>query len=464
MVEMIEQAMKIETKVVSESIFSKKFQALTFGIIILNSVLAFEAMAVITILPLTVRDLGGLDFYGWAFSAFMLANLISTVIGGQFSDRYGPATPFAVATLLVASGLLVSGLANSMAFIIGGRALQGLGAGVLIAIIYIVISRGYPDSMRAKLTAISAATWMIPALVGPALAGYIAETFSWRWVFLAFVPLLLIAGVLIYPVLTKMLPSADATINYGQIGLAIQLALGVALLLSGLSWLSPLPMVILVVVGACLVVPAFYRLIISSIRELNRKLPTALLVRGLLNFVFFSVEAFIVLALTTLKATSLTEAGLSLTAGALSWTAASWWQARLDTKFGSAGRKDRIVTGLAILVGGVVLLAGGIFVPSMPLIVAISGWGVAGFGIGLAFPALTLIILGDAPEGKEGMVSGTTQLVEVFFIAIGTGVGGAIVAFGNALGWASWLGLGLVFVLNILVGLAAVALAKRVNG
>jgi MFS family permease len=458
---MLQQNMDVALKNKSTNIFSKPYQALSIGIVIIETVVAFEAMAVATIMPSVVRELGGIDYYGWAFSAFMLATLIGTVISGQYADLHGPAKPFITAGLLITIGLLMSGFAPSMAFVLIGRAFQGLGGGALLAILYIAISRGYPDNLRARLTAILASAWMIPALVGPALAGFISDTISWRFVFWGIVPLLLIAGSMMYPVLTKMQPYPDTKIDYKRIMLAARLAFGLAIVLVGLNlqswWLTSL----LTIIGGYLVVPALYRLVVSGMRKIHPILPSALIVRGLLYFAFFSSEAFLVLGLVSLRSLTTTEASISLTAGALSWITASWWQARLDTNANGIKRGSRATIGLTILTSGLILMTVTLLLPVLPVWLAVLGWGIAGFGIGFAFPSLTLILLGKTPEGKEGTVSGSIQLVETFFVAIGTGLGGAILAFGNALIWHNQLSLGLIFGLNITIGLLAVIIARR---
>src|ERR1700681_2110235 len=116
-------------------------RALTTGLVLATTFIAFEALAVITIMPQVARDLGGLDLYGWAFSAFMLGSLVGTVAAGREADRVGPARPYVAGLVLFGSGLAVAGLAPSMAVLVLGRFLQGLGAGAVPAIAYVAIRR-----------------------------------------------------------------------------------------------------------------------------------------------------------------------------------------------------------------------------------------------------------------------------------------------------------------------------------
>ncbi len=177
---------------------------LTVGLVGLVTAGAFEGMAVPTILPLLVGELGGLDLYGWAFSAFWLTTIIGITLGGADADRRGPAPALIVGVALFAVGLLVSGLAPNMAVVIGGRAIQGLGAGAMSAVVYAAIARAYPAHTTPRMIALISSAWVVPGLIGPALAGTVADTIGWRWVFLSVVPMVLVMGAAVTPQLAPL--------------------------------------------------------------------------------------------------------------------------------------------------------------------------------------------------------------------------------------------------------------------
>src|SRR5580698_3845598 len=114
------------------SILGPGHRRLTVGMVLVVSFIAFEAIAVATVLPVVVRHLGGIRLYGWAFSAFMLAQLIGIVVAGPLVDRIGMLRPTVTAAALFSAGLVVDGAAPSMVVLVGGRVVQGLGAGVLV--------------------------------------------------------------------------------------------------------------------------------------------------------------------------------------------------------------------------------------------------------------------------------------------------------------------------------------------
>lgn len=165
-------------KEVSEGILDWQHRRLTLGTILAISVVAFEALALATVAPVIARDLDGLGLYGWIFSAFLLAQIVGAVAAGEQVDRRGPAVPFLVSLMLLGAGLFVGALSPGMGVLIFGRALQGLGGGALVACVYTIINTSYPDSLRPRMMAAFSSAFILPALVGPAIAGFVADEFT----------------------------------------------------------------------------------------------------------------------------------------------------------------------------------------------------------------------------------------------------------------------------------------------
>src|ERR1022692_4283438 len=120
----------------ARGLWASPTRVLTVGLVLTITFVASEALAVVTVMPVVARDLGGFRLYGWVFSAFMLGSVVGIVAAGREADRPGPAVPFAAGLLLFGSGLAVAGLAPTMAMLVAGRALQGLGAGAVPAVAY----------------------------------------------------------------------------------------------------------------------------------------------------------------------------------------------------------------------------------------------------------------------------------------------------------------------------------------
>jgi MFS family permease len=177
---------------------------LTLGIMSVVFLLAFEAMAVATAMPVAVRELNGLPLYAWAFSGFLAASLFGVVVSGELADERGPRLPLLGGVTGFVIGLVLAGSATSMWSFVLARALQGLGAGFVIVALYVLVARCFPDVLRPRAFSAMAAAWVVPSIVGPLLAGWVTDHASWRLVFLGAAPLVLPALLLMLPWLRRI--------------------------------------------------------------------------------------------------------------------------------------------------------------------------------------------------------------------------------------------------------------------
>jgi predicted MFS family arabinose efflux permease len=182
------------------------------------------------------------------------------------------------------------------------------------------------------------------------------------------------------------------------------------------------------------------------------------LVRGLLTFAFFGADTFVPLTLVAVRHRSTALAGAALTAATLSWTAASWIQARGVNRLGP-GFFVRV--GLAILPLGVAATAATLL-DAVPAELAIFTWGVGGFGIGLGYSSLSLTTLRRAEAGREGAATTALQLTDNLGVALGAGIGGAAVAIAAAHGREA-IGIAATFACTAAVAVAGLAAARAVD-
>ncbi len=440
------------------SIWAPARRRLTIGVTLVVGATAFEALAVATVLPVTLRELGGLPFYGWTFSAFMLSNIVGITVGGSESHRFGLARMFVIGTALFCAGLAVSGFAPSMLVIVGGRVLQGFGSGLLFTIAYVSIARAFPVELQPRMLATLSSAWVIPGLVGPGLASLISEHASWRWVFLGLLPLQLMAAALVVPALSALPPTpARPPERTDRIWLAVQLGGGVTAALSGLGMDDVLPAVALVIAGGAIAVRALRRLFPPGTLTARPGVPAAVATMALINFAFFGTEAFVPLALSHVRNAPVWLSGLALTGAAITWTTGAWLPVRLE---GKASRRTIIVSGLAIIaLGFAATLA--ILSPQFPASLIVVAWAVTGLGTGLAFTTTSAAILESAAPGEEGSASASLQLSQVLGTAVATGVGGALVAAPFA-GDPPVYGIGVVDVMTLAATLLAIFTARRI--
>lgn len=200
----------------ARSIFAPPLRPTSVGILILITLIAFEEMAVAPALPTVARDLHAIGAYGWAFTGFLVANVVGMVVAGQVSDERGPTAPLAVGMLAFIAGLVIAGTALSMAQLVAGRVVQGLGGGLLMTAMYVVIGQGYPEPTRPKLFAAISSAWVVPSLLGPVVSGAVTQHLGWRWVFLGLLPLVIVGCVLMLPVLRSLRSTPRAPRPVGQ--------------------------------------------------------------------------------------------------------------------------------------------------------------------------------------------------------------------------------------------------------
>ena len=435
---------------------------LTVAIIGLVTAAAFEGMAVPTVLPAMAGELGDLQLYGWAFSAFWLTNIVGITLAGADADRRGPARAMAMGTVLFAAGMVVSGLAPSMPVVVVGRAIQGFGSGALGAVVYVAIARAYPPSGAPRMIALVSSAWVVPGLIGPALAGLASDTIGWRWVFLAIVPAVLVMGFALYLRLAGIGP-AERTAgpersDRRRAADALGLAVGSTMLLSALS-IGSLPLaVVLAMVGAWLGLRSLRHLLPEGTLRLAPGRPSVFIAHFAISFAFFGAEAFIPLSVVELRGGSVTLGGIALSAAALTWVAGSWLQERA---VGAGLRRTLVVAGAALIAAGIGITSA-LLVPNVSVLIATAGWAVAGLGMGLAYSMLALLMLETSAPGEEGFSSAALQLMFTLGTAYGAGIGGAVVAVSEAGALELGEAIGIVFAIMAVVAVLAVVVAWRV--
>ena len=434
-------------------------RALTTGLVLTITFIASEALAVVTVMPVVARDLGGLSLYGWVFSGFMLGSVVGIVAAGREVDRRGPAVPFVAGVVLFTCGLAVAGLAPSMGVLVAGRVLQGLGAGAVPSVAYASIGRTMTGPLRAQMMAVLSTAWVAPGLAGPAIAAEVAHLFGWRWVFLGLLPVVVVTGSIAVPALARLGPPVQSEAREHRLTDGIRTAVAAALILGGLTLAAGSRQILaglaLIVVGGIAGLPALRRLVPPGTMTAQAGLPATIASRGLLTFAFFGADAYVTLAITAIKHRTPVVAGLAVTGATLSWTAGAWIQARLSERW--AGRR-LVGTGLVIVLVGIAGMALDLL-PSLPVAEGIAAWTVAGLGIGLAYAPLSLLMLRQAPPGQEGQASASLNLTDVLGTAIGIGAGGAAVA--AEAGPDLRVGIWAAFAIAAAVGLLALAVTRR---
>ena len=433
----------------------------TVGTCALVFLAAFESLAVTTIMPLVSRELDGAALYALAFAGPLATGVIGMVAAGNWSDRRGPTAPLYTSVALFVLGLLIAGTSVSMPVLVAGRLVQGLGGGALTVSLYVLVARIYPGALHPKIFAAFSAAWVVPSLVGPFAAGIVAQVFSWHWVFLGVVGLVIPALLMIAPVLrgldkpaaTPATPWAAGRLGWAALAAAAVLGLNLSagVRVPGIPAASAALAVTAVGVALLAVRPLVPRGTLTA----RRGLPSVILTRGLASAGFFGAEVYLPYLLIEQYAFSPTFAGLTLTAGALSWAGAAAVQGRLGARL-----PHRSAVGIgALMVLAAVILALATASLNWPAAVVIAGWISAGGGMGLLYPRLSVLTLALSTKENEGFNSSAMSIADSLGGALALATTGLVfAAFTTTAG--SFAG---VFGLAAVLAAAAAAVAPRVT-
>jgi MFS family permease len=416
-------------------LFAPEYRAMVVGVVGVVVAVAFEAIAVATAMPVAARELDGLRFYGLAFSVFLTASLLGMVVAGDVCDRRGPVAPFVAAAVTFAAGLLLAGVATEMWVLVVARAVQGFGGGLNIVAIYVVVARAFPPSLRPRVFSATSSGWILPSLVGPPVAGLLADHVSWRWVFLGVLPLLAGAALLVGPHLRGLDGPATegdsatephAVRRRSRVPAAVVAAVGAGLLQYGGQLLTGqwLPAVLLVVVALGLLAYGVPRLLPRGSFRLGRGLPTVVVLRGVMAGAFFGTEAFIPLMLVEQRSLATTLAGLSLTGAALTWSLGAWLQGRPGLR---TPRWVLLTVGFLLVLAGIGLVALTV-TGTVPVVTTAIGWAVAGLGMGLGLTSLSVLVLELSAPHEQGANSSSLQVSDALGSIVLIGAAGAIFA------------------------------------
>ena len=453
-------------------IFRPPYLLVTIGTCALVFLAAFESLAVTTIMPLVSRELNGGSLYALAFAGPLATGVIGMVGAGNWSDRRGPAMPLYASVSLFVLGLLIAGTSVSMPMLVAGRLVQGLGGGALTVSLYVLVARFFPGPLHPRIFAAFSAAWVVPSLVGPFAAGVVAQVFSWHWVFLGVVGLVIPALAMIVPVLrspdepegtsqTEARGRPDQPVPpwaLGRLGWAALAALAVL----GLNLSAdvsvpsfPAATVLLALAAVVLALVAVRPLVPRGTLAARRGLPSVILARGLASASFFGAEVYLPYLLIDQYAFPPTLAGLTLTGGALAWAGAAAVQGRL----GSRLPHQSAVQAGSLMVLAAVLLALATTALHWPAAIAIVGWVLAGGGMGLLYPRLSVMTLALSTKENEGFNSSAMSISDSLGGALSLATTGIVfAAFTTAV--QSFAG---VFAFTAAIAVGAALVAPRVT-
>jgi len=399
------------------------------GIMLSLFMAAVESTVVATAMPTIVGQLGGLEAFSWVFSAYMLASTTTVPLFGKLSDIYGRRPVFFVAMGLFLIGSMLSGLAQSMPQLILFRTLQGLGAGGLMPLAFIMIGDLFSFEQRARMQGLFSGVWGVASIIGPLLGGFLVDRVSWRWVFYVnLIPGALATALVGLGWRDHERPAGAPRLAIDYAGAAL-LSAGVVALLLGLFELgTPLSWTLLslaaVLFALLLWVERRAADPILPLKLFGNRLFAAGVAHGLLaGWAMFGSTNFVPLFAQGVLGVSATAAGSTLTPQMLSWVFASIIGARLLLRF---GYRTIALAGMTALCAGGLLMTQVNPATTVPAVMV--NLGLMGLGMGFSVPAFMIAVQSSVRRNQMGTATATLQFSRSIGGTLGVSIMGAILS------------------------------------
>lgn len=404
--------------------------AATAGVLGGTFLAAIEMTVVAAAMPTVADQLGGLAWYSWVFSAYLLASTVSIPLWGKLSDLYGRRRFYLWCIGIFLLGSALSGAARSMPELILFRTLQGFGAGGLMPLGMSIIADHYSLAERGRTQGLLSAVWGVASVAGPLAGGYITALLSWRWVFYLNIPFGLLAAVAVGAALRDPPPGARRPVDYAG---AVLLTAAVTLLMLAVGQAGAPGRGAWAGLAGAAAAGFGWWLVRVERRAAEPMVPLDLLadrmvasIAGiglLVGAAMFSAITYVPLLVQEGLGGGAVEAGRALTPLVLAWVAVSVVAGRLVHR---TGYRPMVLGGLSgVTLGFVGLAAVGADTPAWVLRADLA---LIGMGMGAAMLSLVLAMQTVVARRHLGAATSFGQFTRSIGGAVGVALLGAVMA------------------------------------
>lgn len=385
-----------------------------------------------TIMPSVTNEIGGLSFYAWATTIYVVAAIIGSVVSSRHLSHRGPRGAYRIAAILFAIGSLISASAPHMSVLLLGRFVQGLGGGLLFALSYSMIRIVFEEALWPRAMALVSAMWGVSAFSGPFVGGMFAQYGHWRMAFITLVIITVLLLILTETVLPKAGPQSTGNTKLPMTQLLLLAAATLAISIGSVaaSATSNIAGIVIAVIlfGVLLRLEksAINRLLPTGAYKISTPLSTTYVVMVMLTFAT-AVEIYIPYFMQVIHGFSPLKSGYLTVLIAFGWS--------FSSIFFSGAAKEKVK--LFVMTGPVMVLIGlAGLVLTVPVVQSNTGicfWlmcffmVIIGVGVGMGWPHLLTRVLTAAPAGESEKASASITTVQLLATAFGTALTGLVV-------------------------------------
>jgi MFS family permease len=388
----------------------------------------------ISLLPNTVAEIGGSRLYAWVTTLYLVGSVAAATMVNPMLLRVGPRSSYLMGLALFGVSSLVCGAAPNMEILIAARALQGVAGGLLAGLGYAVINAALPRSLWTRASALVSAMWGIATVVGPATGGLFAQFGLWRWAFVAMAILTALMAMLVPIALAADRVDPSATAPAMKVPVWSLVLIGAAALAVSVA---QIPHNFLATVGLLTAGVALVGLfVLVDWRMRAAVLPPSVFGPGPLKWIYLTMAVLMVGAMVDtyvplfgqrLAHLTPVAAGFLGAALAVGWSVSEIVSASLE----NPRAIGRVIAAAPVVVASGLAL-GAVTQRENASVGTVALWtialAVAGIGIGMAWPHLSVRAMDSVSDPAEGSAAAAAiNTVQVISAAFGAGLAGVVV-------------------------------------
>jgi MFS family permease len=388
----------------------------------------------LSLLPNTVAEIGGSRLYAWVTTLYLVGSVVAATMVNPLLVRIGPRSSYLMGLALFGVSSLACGAAPNMVVLIAARALQGMAGGLLAGLGYAVINAALPRSLWTRASALVSAMWGVATVVGPATGGVFAQFGLWRWAFVAMAMLTALMAMLVPIALPAGRVDPSAATPAMKVPVWSLLLIGAAALAVSVAQIPHNAGATVALLAAGVALVGLF--LIVDWRMHAAVLPLSVFGRGPLKWIYLTmgvlmvgamVDTYVPLFGQRLAHLTPLAAGFLGAALAVGWTVSEIASASLENPR-AIGR----VIAAAPLVVASGLALGALTQRDSASVGIVALWTialfVAGIGIGMAWPHLSVRAMDSVNDPAEGgAAAAAINTVQVISAAFGAGLAGVVV-------------------------------------